>query len=387
MLEDIKANFENLDKTQQLRLKQLGAGLVVVLILVVAWGSQSEEIAKTTIEQDKKQISSVEITNSEIFEDDMTDELNKLKSQLKETQKANQDLKKMFEFAAMSNANDVTDNLDAETLSNFEDASFPAPPTRALPMQNSQDFDDQAPINIQPQWVGGIVHESYEKLTTSKETADIENQKKRVFKLTPSFMTGFLLTGMDAMTIEGTNDTPEPMMIRVQAPAVLPNEVKANLKGCFVVAEGYGNLATHRVDAKLVSLSCIDIAGQSVIFEKIKGYVQDGDGKRGIKGQPIHRAGSLLARSVIAGVFEGIGGALTNSAQTTSVSSLGQVNTTPSANLSSAALGGGISSGAKDIRSLFLQLAKQSSPVIEVGAAKRLSVVITELVELKLKDL
>jgi conjugal transfer pilus assembly protein TraB len=37
------------------------------------------------------------------------------------------------------------------------------------------------------------------------------------------------------------------MMIRVQAPAVLPNEVKANLKGCFVIAEGYGNLATHRV--------------------------------------------------------------------------------------------------------------------------------------------
>ncbi|SMN15729.1 IncF plasmid conjugative transfer pilus assembly protein TraB [uncultured Candidatus Thioglobus sp.] len=387
MLEDIKANFENLDKTQQLRAKQLGVGLIIMLIFYIAWGSQSEEIVKTTIEQDKKQTSSVQITDGEIFEDDMTDELNKLKAELKETQKANQDLKKMFEFAAMSNTNDIADNSDIEMLSNSENASFPPPPARGSPIQSFQDSGDQSPINMQPQWIGGIVHESYEKLITSKATTDIENQKKRVFKLTPSFMTGFLLTGMDAMTIEGANDTPEPMMIRVQAPAVLPNEVKANLKGCFVVAEGYGNLATHRVDAKLVSLSCIDIAGKSVIFEKIKGYVQDGDGKRGIKGQPIHRAGSLLARSVLAGVFEGIGGALTNAAQTTSVSSLGQVNTTPRDNLSDAALGGGISSGAKDIRSLFLQLAKQSSPVIEVGAAKRLSVVITELVELKLQDL
>ncbi len=199
-------------------------------------------------------------------------------------------------------------------------------------------------------------------------------------------MQGFLLTGMDALTIEGAGDTPEPMMIRVQAPAVLPNEVRANLKGCFVIAEGYGNLATHRVDAKLRSLSCVDFKGGSVIFEKIKGYIQDGDGKRGIKGQPVHRAGALLARSMIAGAFEGIGNAITGAAQTTNISAIGQTNNTPSNNLGSAALGGAISTASKDVRSLFLQLAKQSSPVIEVGAAKKISVVITELVELKIQE-
>lgn len=200
-------------------------------------------------------------------------------------------------------------------------------------------------------------------------------------------MEGFLLTGMDASTIEGSNDTPEPMMIRVQAPAVLPNKVKANLEGCFVIAEGYGNLATHRVDAKLVSLSCVNHSGGSVIFEKIKGYVQDGDGKRGIKGQVIHRAGASIARSMIAGAFEGIGSAITGSAQTTSISPLGQTNNTQSNNLTQAAIGGGISAGAKDVRNLFLQLAKQSTPIIEVGAAKKISVVITELVELKIQEL
>ena len=200
-------------------------------------------------------------------------------------------------------------------------------------------------------------------------------------------MEGFLLTGMDAMTIEGSGDTPEPMMIRVQAPAVLPNDVKTNLNGCFVIAEGYGNLATHRVDAKLRSLSCIDFKGKSIIFEKIKGFVQDGDGKRGIKGQVVHRAGALIARGIIAGIFEGIGHAVTGSAQTTNISALGQTNNTPSSNLGKAAIGGGISSGAKDVRALFLQLAKQSSPIIEIGAAKKISVVITDLVDLKIQEL
>jgi len=119
-------------------------------------------------------------------------------------------------------------------------------------------------------------------------------------------MEGFLLTGMDAMTIEGSGDTPEPMMIRVQAPAVLPNDVKANLNGCFVIAEGYGNLATHRVDAKLRSLSCIDFKGKSIIFEKIKGFVQDADGKRGIKGQVVHRAGALIGGCKLNCVNEGV---------------------------------------------------------------------------------
>jgi hypothetical protein len=40
-----------------------------------------------------------------------------------------------------------------------------------------------------------------------------------------------------------------------------------------------------------------------------------------------------------------------------------------------------------DVRSLFLQLARQSSPVVEIGAAKKISVIITELVILTIPNL
>ena len=314
-----------------------------------------------------------------MFEADISEELDeKLAEKQKVIDKQATDIQQLKDLFALQ-MKEMQQPL--EEAVNNEASRFPPTPTPT----SRQGSNYSQGIELEPQWVGGIVHEEYEIEVNENKMNDA--QKKRVVKLPPSFMEGFLLTGMDAMTVEGSNDAPEPMMIRVQAPAVLPNEVKANLKGCFVIAEGYGNLATHRVDARLKSLSCISLTGNSVIFEKIKGYVQDGDGKRGIKGQPIHRAGSLIARSMIAGVFEGIGSALTANAQTNNITALGQTSITPKQNLGKAAIGGGISAGAKDVRALFLQLARQSSPIIEIGAAKKISVIITELVELNIQEL
>lgn len=374
-----KEKYEKLDSTTKKHIKQVAIAIVVVIILVLSWGNRVDEIKQESIIDDNEQTVEV-ITDGEIFEADISEELDeKLAEKQRVIDKQTQDIQQLKDLFALQmqavNQNPVQNEINNE-VSNF-------PPTPAPTTTSRQGSNYSQGIELEPQWVGGIVHEEYE----AEINKDDDTQKKRIVKLPPSFMEGFLLTGMDAMTIEGSNDSPEPMMIRVQAPAVLPNEVKANLKGCFVIAEGYGNLATHRVDARLKSLSCISLSGNSVIFETIKGYVQDGDGKRGIKGVPVHRAGALIARSMIAGVFEGIGDALTSNAQTSNITALGQTSVTPSKNLGKAAIGGGISAGAKDVRALFLQLAKQSSPVIEIGAAKKISVIITELVELKIQEL
>jgi hypothetical protein len=51
-----------------------------------------------------------------------------------------------------------------------------------------------------------------------------------------------LLTGIDALASRDATSNPE-IIARVQAPAVLPNEVKANLAGCFVIGNATGSLA------------------------------------------------------------------------------------------------------------------------------------------------
>ena len=380
MIDQVKEKYKSMDKTQQLRIKQGAVVFVILVVLVLSYGTKTEEKNQDIAQKNASDITEV-MTDSQLFEQDISDELDeKLKDKQKVIDQQAQDIAQLKELFALQMQNDQQEESSQNEFNPVDSQASNFPPTQ---LPGSDFAQDQA--LIQPQWVGGIVHEEYE--TIKVPISEQDAQKKRIIKLPPSFMRGFLLTGLDAMTIEGSADIPEPMMIRVQAPAVLPNEVKANLKGCFVIAEGYGNLATHRVDARLKSLSCVNLKGNSVISESIKGYVQDGDGKRGIKGTVIHRAGALLARSMIAGVFEGIGSALTSNAQTTSLSALGQTSSTTNGSLGSAALGGGISAGAKDVRALFLQLARQSSPIIEVGAAKEISVVITELVELKIQDL
>lgn len=59
----------------------------------------------------------------------------------------------------------------------------------------------------------------------------------RTIYLPPGFMKARLLTGIDALASRDATSNPEPIIARVQAPAVLPNEVKANLAGCFVVGK------------------------------------------------------------------------------------------------------------------------------------------------------
>ena len=47
--------------------------------------------------------------------------------------------------------------------------------------------------------------------------------------------------------------------------ALRPNDVKANLRGCFIIAEAVGKLNKERADVRLVSLSCLGRKSQAVI--------------------------------------------------------------------------------------------------------------------------
>ncbi|WP_414713286.1 hypothetical protein [Sphingopyxis sp.] len=82
-------------------------------------------------------------------------------------------------------------------------------------------------------------------------------KKTRTIYLPPGFMKARLLTGIDALASRDATSNPEPLIARVQAPAVLPNDVKANLSGCFVIGNATGSLAKERVEVQLVSLSCV----------------------------------------------------------------------------------------------------------------------------------
>ncbi|AOH85818.1 conjugal transfer protein TraB [Sphingomonas panacis] len=208
---------------------------------------------------------------------------------------------------------------------------------------------------------------------------------KRTIYLPPGFMKARLLTGIDALASRDATSNPEPIIARVQAPAVLPNEVKANLAGCFVIGNATGSLAKERVEIQLVSISCVDFESHAVVDQAIKGFFVDADGKKGLSGKVVTRAGATLARSFIAGTIAGISQSVEGSFGSLSTSALGSVRSLDAGDAVKTGIAGGLSKSSDKLTDFYLDLARQAGPVVEVGAAKDVVVVIQEGLALEIK--
>ncbi len=213
-----------------------------------------------------------------------------------------------------------------------------------------------------------------------------KQEEGRSVYLPPSLVSADLISGFAAPTMEAAKSEPVRVLLRIRDLAVLPNEVKSDLKGCFVIAEGYGNLADERGHLRLLRLSCVARDGTSVIDEKVKGFVVDEDGRIGLRGRVVTKMGSFLARSMVAGFLQGFGNAYSGSGLSLTTTAAGQVQTLDPKNAVRSGIGKGISKGAEDLSKFYLELARQTFPVIEVGAGKRVTMVIEEGVDLKIRE-
>ena len=261
-------------------------------------------------------------------------------------------------------------------------SAFTPPPGQAIPAIAEM----QQPKTSQTETFGDI--EVVSQKIDEKEQKDEKGKKKESLKiyLPPSFMEATLLSGLDAPTSEGAQGHPSPVIIRIKDLAVLPNRVKANLKGCFLIAEGYGNLSDERAHLRLANLSCLSKKGQSVIDQKVKGFVVDSDGKIGLRGKVVAKFGSKIAMSLMAGLFQGAGDALRDSTTMTYYGSYGASQIVDTDELGRQAIGGALAQAAKELQKFYLELGKQSLPVVEVGAMKGITVVISEGIMLEVKE-
>jgi len=195
------------------------------------------------------------------------------------------------------------------------------------------------------------------------------------------------LIGFDASTSgKGTNN-PEPLLLRIQTPAVLPNDIKANLSGFLLLLKQSAGWTRKRADVRLVSLSCLSNEGKAIIDTPVKGFVTDSDSKVGLSGRVVSRMGAATARTIVADFFGGMGDMLKSAATTQSTSALGTTSTVDSSQIAKYSLGGGLSEGAASLHDFYLSLAKQATPVIEVGAAKKITVIISEGKELEIREI
>lgn len=231
-----------------------------------------------------------------------------------------------------------------------------------------------------PRVFGGIA-----AVHVASDSPPAEAPKRGVY-LPPSFMEGTLLTGLHASTTEFGQQNPQNVLIRIATPAILPNRVKQDLKGCFVIAYGFGALDAERVHMRLATLSCVARSGARVIDQAVQGYVADSDGIAGLSGRVVSKMGASVARATLAGFIGGIGTAVQGASTVQSISALGQTTTTDPNDLLNAGIGSGIGTASDELTKFYLNLARQAAPVIEVGPTKHITVIITKGVLLNIAD-
>ena len=266
--------------------------------------------------------------------------------------------------------------------------SSPPPATSQGAGQSGQQGEAKKP---EPQVLADliVIKKGEESPATKKEEKKEEikpapqvpqSQSKKSLIPAGAFVKAVLLSGLDAPTGGKAQSSPHPVLIRIVDKAVLPNLWKADIKDCFVIGAGYGDLPSERAYIRLEVLSCVKKDG-TVVEKKVKGYVAGEDGKVGLLGRVVSKQGAILARMLLAGFIDGISRVFQQSGSTVIVSPQGSLTTIDPGKALSVGIAGGFTSAAKELVEQYKKLADETYPVVEINAGRKVDVVFLQSID------
>lgn len=204
-------------------------------------------------------------------------------------------------------------------------------------------------------------------------------QSTKVYIPAGSILTGTLITGADYPTGKGSRDNPTPALIRLSKQAILPNRFRSEVRECFMLVSGHGDLATERATLRSEMLSCVRQDG-GIIQTKISGYVAGEDGKAGMKGRLVSKTGQMIARTLVAGFLSGMSEAFDyDPVEVLDTTGAGN-HTKYQSRWSADAAKGGFAQGAhkslERVADYYMDLADQMTPVVEITAGRQVDLII-----------
>ncbi|MBF0609496.1 MAG: conjugal transfer protein TraB [Magnetococcales bacterium] len=198
-----------------------------------------------------------------------------------------------------------------------------------------------------------------------------------------TILSGTLLTGMDAPTANQGKKDPFPALLRVKHEAILPNRYRSDIRECFLISGGHGDLSSERAFLRSERISCVKLNNE-IIETSIDAFAVGEDGKAGIRGRVVSKTGQMIAQSLMAGFLSGLGGVLKPTPnQAFTINAPGQAMQTQQYQVPDAqavawqSAAGGIKSAADRVADYYLEMAKNTFPVIEVDAGRPIDFVLT----------
>ena len=385
------------EKTQKLNLIIIGTGLfAIIFFLMLLFGgnnnTQKNKIGKFKIVTENQAVKTrwmgqvapqVEITKQEV---------KKAIEQNQQLQQKIQQLQQMIIQLQQQKNNPKPQPNNQNNINNNQSKNsnlyknFPLPPKPKNPKEVGLIGYGKVPI-LKKKII--VKEEPLGDTLAYNQIAQPAKKKKKNKKITPinmidtgSILKVILLGGMDAPTMARAVNNPLPVLMKVTNLAFLPNGWRENVKGCFLLGEGYGDLSSERAYIKVTTLSCVTKDGYH-IDTPFRGAVYGEDGKVGLRGRVVTKQGALLARSIVAGFLQGVAEAFKQSNTIVSISPQGTTSTINPSKAFEAGAYSGASEAANKLAEFYLKMADQIAPVIEISAGRRVDVVALQPVKLK----
>lgn len=200
-----------------------------------------------------------------------------------------------------------------------------------------------------------------------------------------AFAKAILLGGVDASASIQASSDPRPALLRVMDAGTLPRKFHSDLMGCHALAACYGDISSERVFMRLEKLTCTERKTGEIVEVKVQGYVSGEDGRTGIRGVVVDRAGESMRNAMMGGFIGGIGEFLSqshNAVTFSPVAGLAQTNPMGMNDLLKHGAGKGINSALDKYADFYIKRAEQVQPVIQVAAGRQVDIVFTEGISL-----
>lgn len=225
------------------------------------------------------------------------------------------------------------------------------------------------------------------KISLSLRNARSNASLKTVDNTIPagSFAKAVLLGGVDASASIQASSDPRPALLRLSDPGTLPRKFYADLKGCHALAACYGDISSERVFMRLEKLTCTERKTGEIVEVKVQGYVAGEDGRTGVRGSVVDRAGESMRNAMVGGFLGGIGEFLSQSQNAVTfspVAGLAQTNPMGVKDMVKHGAGKGVHNALEKYADFYIKRAEQVQPVIQVAAGRQVDIVFTEGVSL-----
>lgn len=230
-----------------------------------------------------------------------------------------------------------------------------------------------------------VIESTPDAAAREKQEQKEEAEEQDQYLPAGSIVSGTLITGLDAPTSNSSKGNPHPALVRIKTESILPNRYRADLRECFMIVSGYGDMSSERAYLRTETLSCINSEGESM-EARLESFAVGEDGKAGIRGRLVTKTGQLLAKSTMAAF-------ISSASEVFGSSPIPTINTTASDSqpfqqamsddaVQSAAMQG-TGKAMERIADYYMDMADQIFPILEIDAGREISLILNSGTSIK----